>query len=144
MDLSNANPVDEPRSPRDHSSRATPTADRASSQPTEAPGAEPVAGGPVASSAVQNGSTRDATAEQQTRDRVAALEDRLQEVAKRRNLPADRRLSIEVDNESMEIRVFVLDRDSGEVIRQIPEDELRGLMADAAKQGANGMLDHRV
>ena len=145
MDLTNVKPVDDAQLPREASQqRSTPAVERSAAAGVEAPGVAPQAGGALASANVDNGTSRDAAADQLTQDRIAALQEKLNEISHRRNLPADRELTIEVDAESLETRFLVRDRESGEVIRRIPDKELRELLAEAAREGVAGIIDQRI
>ena len=55
------------------------------------------------------------------------MRDRLQDLAHVATLTSDTELSIEVDSEAA--RFVVRDKESGEVLRKIPEDEAEALLA---------------
>ena len=147
MDVSNSKPIDDsPRGPRDlQSQNSTNRSSAAASTPaTEAPGELPEAGGPLAASANQNAETQDPGLQKQFKDRLADLVDSLDDVLADADLPANRSVAIEVDEQSNETRFLVVDRDSGEVVRRIPDEELLGLLKEAARRGLSGVIDRQV
>lgn len=106
----------------ERSRSSTSSAGAAAQKPDEAP--EP--GSLLGSASAERGQTRDAAAENQTRDQIARMTERLQDLAHVAKLASDTELSIEVDSDAA--RFVVRDKESGEVLRKIPEDEANKLL----------------
>jgi len=146
MDISNSKPIDDVRAPRDlqpqsgrqNGQAAGPTA------ASETPSIQPDAEGPLGASTVQNAETQDPAQQKQFRDRLADLVERLNEARDEAGLPGDTEISIEVDQQSRETRFLVVDRESGEVIRRIPDEELKELLREAARNGLAGVIDRQA
>jgi len=126
-------PLDDAQATRDHRARTNSSADRSSEASLGAPTERTQAGGPVASSRSRNG--RDGAAQDDasraSKDDARAEERRLsaeRELARMLRLPADTRLDIDVDAENEEVRVFVRERDTGKILREVPPDEAQPLL----------------
>ncbi len=126
-------PLDDAQATRDHRVRTNASADRGSEASQGAPTERTTAGGPVASSRSRNG--RDGAAQDDatraSKDDARAEERRLsaeRELARMLRLPADTRLDIDVDAENEEVRVFVRERDTGKILREVPPDEAQPLL----------------
>lgn len=137
-------PVDDAQAPRDHRARTTATSERAPDASHGAPTERAIAGGAVATSRSQNGA-RNAERERDQRKRTEArAEERRQEaereLARTLRLPADTRLDIRVDTEKEEVKVYVRDRDTGEIVRELPPDEAQSLLKQA-DQGRGTLVD---
>ena len=81
----------------------------------------------------RNGRDSDAKddANRASKDEARAEERRQsaeRELARMLRLPADTRLDIDVDAESEEVRVFVRERDTGKIVREVPPDEAQPLL----------------
>ena len=103
----------------------------------------PEPGSVVGSAGAERGQTRDAAAESQTRDHAARLADRLQDLAHVAKLASDTELSIEVDGESQAARFVVRDKESGEVLRKIPEEEANTLL-DQLNDSSGFVVDRKT
>ena len=55
-------------------------------------------------------------------------------------LPTDTRLDIQVDTEKEEVKVFVRDRNTGEIVREVPPDEAQSLLKQV-DQGRGTLVD---
>jgi uncharacterized FlaG/YvyC family protein len=95
----------------------------------------PDAGGVIASSGPETGQTRDPADPRQTQDRApeaaaitARLRERFSALAAEARLPTNTRLSIDVDSDTNEARFRVVNKASGEVIREIPEKDFVDLL----------------
>jgi uncharacterized FlaG/YvyC family protein len=84
-------------------------------------GAHPEAGGIVAVSAGQQGETRDSTSAAGEQERAAHRLQAFAELANTFRLPADTRVSIQVDESTHQVRFLIRDRKTGEVLREVPE-----------------------
>ncbi len=126
-------PLDDAQATRDHRARTNASADRSSEASQGAPAERMQAGGPVATSRSRNGRDSDAKddANRASKDEARAEERRQsaeRELARMLRLPADTRLDIDVDAESEEVRVFVRERDTGKIVREVPPDEAQPLL----------------
>ena len=143
MDLSNMQPVEEGPTPRDQQSRTASPASRDSSTAPEVKSVSenPEHGGILASSEVSGGEVRDAAAGMQTRDRASKLQGLLAEITKHAGLPGYTDVSIEVDRESRDATFLIHDKETGELLRRVPEDE--ALTIAAKLSDSTGILVDR-
>ena len=123
----------------DATSGSTSSSTSASSD-TVAPQNEGVRG----ASGAESGDLRDSTDPRQTRDRApeaseitTRLRERFSSLAKEARLPTNARLSVEFDGN--EPRFRVVNKENGEVIREIPEPEFVELIRRAG--GKDALID---
>lgn len=131
MNVDTRLPIDDAQAPRDHRSRTAATSERAADNANGAPTERALAGGPVATSRGQNGAKnqeRDAEKKKADASAEQRRHDAERELARTLRLPADTRLDIDVDEENEEVRVFVRERSTGEIVRELPPDEAQSLM----------------
>ncbi len=146
MELSNAQPPDDPRASREIQGRPG-TQNARNSQGLIDQGVQqasemPDDGGVLASSHTESGSIKNATVEQETQDETA-LAETIRSLSKRFGLSGSTRLAIEVDEETNEARFLILSRETGEVLRTVPsEDILASLRTLSIRQGI--VLDQRM
>jgi flagellar protein FlaG len=137
-------PVDDAQAPRDHRARTSANSERAADAAHGAPTERTIAGGAVATSRSQNGA-KNAERERDTKKRAEGrAEERRQEaereLARTMRLPTDTRLDIQVDTEKEEVKVFVRDRNTGEIVREVPPDEAQSLLKQV-DQGRGTLVD---
>ena len=146
MELSSARPPDDARAGREIQARPG-TQNARNSQGLIDQGVQqasemPDDGGVLASSHTESGSLRDATVRQETQDKTA-LAETIRSLSKRFGLSGSTRLAMEVDEDSNEARFLVLSRETGEVLRTVPsEDILASLRELSIRQGI--VLDQRM
>lgn len=131
MNVDTRLPLDDAQAPRDHRSRTSATTERAADSSNGAPTQRALAGGPVATSRGQNGAKnaeQDAEKKKADANAEERRHDAERELARTLRLPADTRLDIDVDEQSEEVRVFVRERSTGEIVRELPPDEAQSLM----------------
>ncbi len=151
MEISNTRPFDDSRGPRDASNRP-PASHKSeigqnSSPDTVAPTERPQSGGVTASSHAHGGVTRDPAEPDQKKDGIARDErarktDSAQKIAEfveslrqQSGAPGTTRLAIDVDENTNEPQFLVLNKDTGEVLRRIPEDEFFERLRQLALDG---------
>jgi flagellar protein FlaG len=109
------------------------------------------AGGVLGPSRAEGGQLRDAAEDKRTADRApdarslsqAESSERLRQnfarLAEEARLPTNARLSIDVDSDTNEARFRVINKSSGDVIRQIPEEEFVELLRRI--ESREGLID---
>lgn len=117
-----------------------------SASPQSSATSEATADGVLGSANVETGQTRDAADRRQTRDRApdaadisSRLRERFSALAEEARLPTNTRLSIDFDSETNEARFRVVNKDTGDVIREIPEPEFVDLLRRVERQ--SGLVD---
>ena len=138
MDLSNTPPLDESRLSRDHLSRTALESGRDTSSSSGTPVEKPGHGGIIAPSAVEGGEVRDAAAHRQTLDQVGRMHELLAEIGRSAGIPADTELSIDVQRDSIETLFLIRDKNTREVLHQVPLEE--GLDIAMKLSEASGLL----
>ena len=90
-------------------------------------------GGITAPSRAEDGELESGAREQQTKDLHARLQEAATTLAREARLPTNALLSIEVENTDdpagLAARFLVRHKETGAVLRRIPDDEARGLLA---------------
>lgn len=125
-------PLEDAQTARDNRARTNATTEHNAETSAGAPTERAKAGGPVATSRGENGNA-DAKEQSERDQRDAAKADERRQAAERElartlRLPANTRLDIHVDEEKEEVRVLVRRQDTGEVIREVPQDETQALL----------------
>ncbi|MHC4515684.1 MAG: flagellar protein FlaG [Planctomycetota bacterium] len=150
MDISNVKPLDDSRGPKDAPQRPTGEHEREVGQNTAAdaqpPSQAPEAGGVVASSHAQGGSIRDAADQQQTKDHAAAasrLAEFVEAMRQETGFEGTVRLAIDVDENTSATSFLLMDKDSGAVLRTVPDTEFVPLLRDLADRSGL-MLDREL
>ncbi len=128
------------RNNREPSARASTKSDIAVSAPLETSSGEsqPEHGGVLASAEVEQGLLRDAAAQRETKDRVpdteadistsSIMRESLDRLAKEARLPTNAALSIRVDKDSSEPTFLVFNKETKDIIREIPGPEIKELL----------------
>ncbi len=133
---------------RDHRSR---TQSAATASPAHDTAEQPIAGGATPVSRAELGPTRDGTAEDRpapetaqepTRREREARHDAERMLERMLDLPADTRLGIEVDREQQTVRFQLRDRDTGVLIREIPEREAQPLV-EKLREFSGALVDRQ-
>lgn len=134
------NPTTPPRDPLGAASPRDPA--RAASSPKAAQGADAAAApsSPVTKPEVDgvfatfesSRPEQDPVDEKQTRERSAAAEQQRAELVEQANrrLPANSDLAFQVDPDTQETTVQIRDRSTGDVLREIPERELKDILLE--------------
>lgn len=108
----------------------------------QAPSEAPDAGGVVASTQAESDpGPRDPAAQTQTKD-ASALAEFVRELSRKAGAPGTTRLAIDVDEESNESRFLILNKETGEVLKQIPADDVLPMLRDKLSAN-NGLLVNR-
>lgn len=140
MDLYKIRPIEDQRLVKDQPLKAAPQQDRAPVRSAEPASEQPREGGVTATPENQAGETRDATTEARIRERIAKRREVLEEFARYANVPPETRLAIAVDVESDQTRFQVIDKETGEILKEIPEREGVTLLQRLMQHGAS-LLD---
>lgn len=142
MDLQGVRPTDEGLHPlREQHGRPVPAKESRDAASGAASVQAPRSGGPLASGRPEAAPKHDGmpTDEEQTQhDRQAKLNDLMAALQRHATASTSTALRIEVDPITKEPSFFVVDRETGEVLRQIPEDETKRLLAEVPN--ARGLL----
>ncbi len=137
-------PIEDAQAPRDHRARTAASSERAADASHDAPPERTLAGGAVATSRNQNGAENFDRAKDAKKKAEASAEERRQEaereLARTMRLPNDTRLEIQVDTEKEEVKVLVRDRNTGEIVREVPTEEAQ-MMLQQIDQGRGTLID---
>lgn len=143
MDLSNSSPIDDSRSSRHNPAHSVET-NRGGPEHRSTASVAPEAEGPLPNSGPESGETRDAAAENQTKDRAGEptnqVAETLRELSKALNVPHNHRVSIELDQESQEPLLYVRHVETGEVVRRIPTEDTAELL-ERLRSPSGNLLD---
>jgi uncharacterized FlaG/YvyC family protein len=108
----------------------------------EQPSETPDSGGVLASSQSEGGVLRDPTAARDTKDQNSIAEV-IRRITNDIGQPGSTRLAIEIDAETNEPRFLILSKETGEVLRQVPSQDILPMLRELTRsQGA--LVDRRV
>jgi len=114
-------------------------------RPESSPGTpteRPLAGGPEPVSRAEQGQVDDATKKPKDhRDAQQRVRARAEEaIGTALRLPADTRVEIKVDMQKEEVRFVIRDRATGEVVREVPNEEAQSLL-DKLREFSGVLVD---
>jgi uncharacterized FlaG/YvyC family protein len=107
----------------------------------ESPSETPDSGGVLASSQVESGELRDAAAQHETKDRNS-LAEAIQRVTSEAGLVGQTRLAIDVDETTNESRFLILSKETGQILRTIPNEDILPVLRELT-QHSGALMDRR-
>ncbi len=119
---------DEGQSGRDHRVRSSTHQDQVTPPSPGSPTERTKAGGPVPVSKSDGQPLREGTKTRESNAKDERHRDAEREIARLLRLPGDTRLDIRVDVDSDEVRFLIRDRESGELLREVPPDDHKPLL----------------
>ena len=148
MDLSGARPPEESRTMRESPARpqANNTKDANTKglmeQAVQRPSELPDSGGALASPHTESGSLRDLAEPRDTRDHNSIAE-LMRRLGQEGNPVGSTRLAIEVDEQTHEPKFLILSKETGEVIRTVPPEDVVPMLSELSRQYGT-VFDRRV
>ncbi len=146
MDISNVKPFDNSKDPRQAPQRPTGEHERQVGESTsgdaQPPSELPDSDGVTGSSHAEGGSIRDTADPKQTKDHAAAtsrLAEFVEALRDKSGAPGTTRLAIDVDEQTYDTTFLVVDKDSGQVVREISDKEFLPLLRELVDGG--GLMD---
>ncbi len=139
MDVSNVRPTEETLGNREPTRPVATTKNSSVGTSGETGSTTPPEhGGITAVPEVEDGEVEDATAEQRTRDRATAgqstpeLNDHQRDLVDKLNrearLPTNSAITIEIDDNTKEPHFFVRNKETGAVLREVPDADLQDML----------------
>ena len=151
MEISNVKPFDNSKDPRHTPQRPSGEHHRQVGESTSAdaqpPSQLPESDGVIGSSHAEGASVRDTAERHQTKDRAAhgsRLSEFIEALRDKDGAPGTTRLAIDIDEQTYDTTFLVVDRDSGQVVRPLPEAEVLPLLRELADGDGGLMVDRSV
>jgi len=142
MDISNTKPLDDSRGPKDAPHRPATEHKREVGQNTaaeaQAPSEAPDSGGVIAASHAEGGTVRDAAEPRQSGDHAATtsrLNQLVDSLRQQTGFEGTARVAIDVDEKTSQMSFLLVDKDKGDVLHRIPENEFLPLLRDLVDRG---------